>query len=87
MSSTQSGKGNYLTRTESKITVNHITQYERMKGYYLMEYYHLEAGIDQSHHGLTSVSAPESLDRVFVECVITWLWVRAGSYNIGYVSS
>jgi hypothetical protein len=27
------------------------------------------------------------LDRVFVEYVITWLWVRAGSYYIGYVSS
>jgi hypothetical protein len=27
------------------------------------------------------------LDRVFVEYVITWLWVRAGGYYIGYVSS
>jgi len=27
------------------------------------------------------------LDRVFVEYVITWLWVRAGSYFIGYMSS
>jgi hypothetical protein len=27
------------------------------------------------------------LDRVFVEYVIRWLWVRAGSYYIGYVSS
>jgi hypothetical protein len=27
------------------------------------------------------------LDRVFVEYVITWLWVSAGSYYVGYVSS
>jgi len=27
------------------------------------------------------------LDRVFVEYVITWLWVRAGRYYICYVSS
>jgi hypothetical protein len=27
------------------------------------------------------------LDQVFVEYVITWLWVRAGTYYIGYVSS
>ena len=25
------------------------------------------------------------LDRVFVEYVITWLWVRAGSNDIGFV--
>jgi len=27
------------------------------------------------------------LDRVFVEYVIMWLWIRAGTYDIGYVSS
>jgi len=27
------------------------------------------------------------LYRVFEEYVITWLWVRAGSYYIGYLSS
>jgi len=29
----------------------------------------------------------EHIDWVFVEYVITWLWVRAGGYYTGYVSS
>jgi hypothetical protein len=36
--------------------------------------------------GVLLVASPV-LDRVFVEYVITWLWVRAGGYYIGYVSS
>jgi len=30
-----------------------------MKGYYLMEFYHLQVGINPSHQALTSVGAPE----------------------------
>jgi hypothetical protein len=30
-----------------------------MKGYYLTGFYHLQDGIDLSHHGLTSDGAPE----------------------------
>jgi hypothetical protein len=54
-------KRNYATRTDWKLTINNITQYQRMKGYYPMGFYHLPAGITLSHHGLTTVGAPEWL--------------------------
>jgi len=40
---------------------------------------------DEAHFSLIYNS--HLLDQVFVKYVITWLWVRAGSYYIGYVSS
>jgi len=50
-------KRNYSTRTDSRLTINNINQYQWMKDYYLMGCYHLQDGIDPSHHGLTSVGA------------------------------
>jgi hypothetical protein len=37
-----------------------------MKGYYLMGFYNLRAEIDPSHHGSTSVGAPEWPSMSFV---------------------
>ena len=41
------------------LTINNITQYWCMKGYYPMGFYHLPAGITLSYHGLATVGAPE----------------------------
>jgi len=54
-----SAKRNYATRTDWKLTINNITQYRWMKDYYPTGFYHLPAGITLSHHGLTTVDAPE----------------------------
>ena len=54
-----SAKRNYATRTNWNLTINNITQYRWIKGYYPMGFYHLPAGITLSHHGLTTVDAPE----------------------------
>jgi hypothetical protein len=54
-----SAKRNYAKGTDWKLTINNITQYRWMKGYYLTEFFHLPAGITLSHHGLTTVGAPE----------------------------
>jgi len=54
-----SAKWNYATRTDWKLIINNITQYLWMKGYYPTGFYHLPAGITLSHHGLTTVGAPE----------------------------
>jgi hypothetical protein len=59
MSSALSVKGNYSTRTDLRLTVNNIAQYQLKKGYSLMAFYHLQAEIDPSHHVSTLVGAPE----------------------------
>jgi len=45
-------------QTQGSLSTN-ITQYRWMKGSYLMGCYHVKAWIDLSHHGSTSVGAPE----------------------------
>jgi len=59
MLSALSPKENYSTRTDSILAINNITQYQWMKDFYLTGFYHLQDGIDVSHHGSTSVSASE----------------------------
>jgi hypothetical protein len=54
-----SAKWNYATRTDWKLTINNITDYQSMKGYYQMGFYHLPAGLTLSHHNLTRVDAPQ----------------------------
>jgi len=54
-----SAKRNYAARTNWKLTINNITQYRSMRSYYPMGFYNLLAGITLSHHGLTTVGAPE----------------------------
>jgi hypothetical protein len=54
-----SAKRNHFTRTALRLTMNNVTQYPWMKGYYLMGCYLLQAGIKPSHHRLTSVGAPK----------------------------
>jgi hypothetical protein len=54
-----SAKSNYLMRTDLRLTIESITQYQWMKGYYLTGFYQLQVGIDPSHHGSTSVGSPE----------------------------
>jgi hypothetical protein len=54
-----SAKWNYATRIDWMLTVNNITQYQWIKGYYQTGFYHLLAGITRSHHGLTTFGAPE----------------------------
>jgi len=58
MISAESGKRDYPTRINSRIIINNITQYRLVKGYCLTGLYHWQAGMDQSHHGSTSVRAP-----------------------------
>jgi hypothetical protein len=52
-------KRNYATRTDWKLTINSITQYRWIKGYFPIGFYHLLASLTLSHHGLTTVGAPE----------------------------
>jgi len=50
---------NHPTTTDWKLTINNITQYRWMKGYYPTGFYHQQAPLTLSHHGLTTVGAPE----------------------------
>jgi hypothetical protein len=59
ISSGLSAKGHHSIRTDLRLIINNISQYRRMKGYYLMGCYHLQAGIDPRQHGSSSVGAPE----------------------------
>jgi len=54
-----SAKWNYSMRTDRRLTINNITWYWRLMGYYPKEFHHLQAGINLSHHGWTTVAAPE----------------------------
>jgi hypothetical protein len=49
----------YTTRTNWKLSMNNITQYQRMKGYYPTGFCYLPAEITLSHHRLTAVGAAE----------------------------
>jgi len=59
ISNALSANRNYATRTDMKLTMNNITQYRWMKGYFAMGFYHLPAFLTLSHHGPTTVGAPE----------------------------
>jgi hypothetical protein len=52
-------KNNSAKRTEWKLTINNITQFHLIKGYYSKGFYHLLAGITLSHYSLPTVGAPE----------------------------
>jgi len=54
-----SEKRNYSTSTDWRFTSNNITKYWWIWGDYLMGDYHLHDGFEPSHHGSTSVCAPE----------------------------
>jgi len=54
-----SGKRNNSTKTDWKLTINNITHYRWMKGYYPTGFYHLLASLTLSHHGLPTVGAPK----------------------------
>jgi hypothetical protein len=54
-----SARSDYLTITDSRLTINSIPQYRQMKANYQTRFYLLQAGIDWSYYDLTSVSAPE----------------------------
>jgi len=71
-----SAKTNYATKTDWKLTINNITQYGWMKGYYPMGFYHLPAGITLSHHGLTTVGAPEWPSKNCQSTINSWTMYR-----------
>jgi len=48
-------------RMNWRLTITNISQYWWVTGYYVTKYYHLQAGIDATHDGETSVVAPEWL--------------------------
>ena len=50
---------NWSKISDYNLTINNVTQYRWRKGYCLMAFSILQGGIDPSHHGLTSVGAPE----------------------------
>jgi hypothetical protein len=52
-------KGNYAMRTDWIVTMDNVTHYRGVRGYYPTGFYHLPAGITLSHHGLTTAGAPE----------------------------
>jgi len=54
-----STKRNYSTRINSRLTINNSTHCWHPKGSYLVGIYHLQAGIDPSHHGSNSVIVPQ----------------------------
>jgi len=53
MLSALSAKRNHSTWTDSGLIINNITQYRSTKGYYIMGFCSMQAGIDPSHHGST----------------------------------
>jgi len=64
-----SSKRNYSMRTDSRLTINKISLYWSKMGYNMMGFYHLQNGINPSHHGSTSVGHPTS------HCCASQLWL------------
>jgi len=53
-----SGNRTHLTRTDSRLTMNNVTQTQSRTGYCLMGLYDLQDVVDLTHHHLSSVSTP-----------------------------